>query len=326
MKNIFGRSHKDQVVLFDPALASQNIGDEIISNSACKWLQPLFKDEFVLHVSSHQKMSFRYKRYLNDSKLTFVLGSNLLKSGMLFGFRQWDVSLFDTFQVNDAVLVGCGWHTYEKRIDPYSKLLYRRLLSDHYLHSVRDEYAKMKLEEMGITNVLNTGCATMWGFTPDYCARLPKTKARNVVATLTDYNQDPERDEQMLSTLLSNYEKVSLWLQGNGDRGYIASLPSYTKCEVIPSTLDAFDAALDKEDTDYVGTRLHGGIRALQHGRRSLIIAIDNRAREMHKDFNIPVLEREEIEKLEKWICGESTTDIRIPSDEIERFLGQFRK
>ena len=102
-------------------------------------------------------------------------------------------------------------------------------------------------------------------------------------------------------------------------------MPSYTKCEVIPSTLDAFDAALDQEDTDYVGTRLHGGIRALQHGRRSLIIAIDNRAREMHKDFNIPVLERDEIEKLEDWICGESTTDIRIPIDEIERFLGQFR-
>ena len=325
MKKIFGHSHKDQVVLFDPALASQNIGDEIISTSACKWLQPLFADEFVLHVSTHQKMSFRYKRYLNDSKLTFVLGSNLLKSGMLFGFRQWDVSVFDTLQVNDAVLVGCGWHTYEKRIDSYSKLLYRRLLSDHFFHSVRDEYAKKKLEEMGITNVLNTGCATMWGFTPDYCAGLPKTKAANVVATLTDYNQDPERDERMLSTLVHNYEKVSLWMQGNGDRGYAASLPSFAKCEVIPSTLDAFDAALNQEDADYVGTRLHGGIRALQHGRRSLIIAIDNRAREMHKDFNIPVLERDEIEKLGDWICGESATDIRIPIDEIERFLGQFR-
>lgn len=325
MKKIFGHSHKDQVVLFNPALASQNLGDEIISTSACKWLQPLFTDEFVLHVSSHQKMSFRYKRYLNDSKLTFVLGSNLLKSGMLFGFRQWDVSVFDTFQVSDAVLVGCGWHTYEKHIDSYSKLLYRRLLSDHYFHSVRDEYAKKKLEEMGITNVLNTGCATMWGFTPDYCAGLPKTKAANVVATLTDYNQDPERDERMLSTLLHNYEKVTLWMQGNGDRGYVASLPSFAKCEAIPSTLEAFDTALNQKDTDYVGTRLHGGIRALQHGRRSLIIAIDNRAREMHKDFNIPVLERDEIGKLEDWICGDSSTEIRIPVDEIERFLGQFR-
>lgn len=325
MKKLFGDSHKDQVVMFDPALASQNIGDEIISTSACKWLLPLFPDSFVMHVSSHQKMSFRYKRYINDSKLTFVLGSNLLKAGMLFGFRQWDVSVFDTFQVNDAVLVGCGWHTYEKRIDPYSKFLYHRLLSDHYFHSVRDEYAKKKLEEMGITNVLNTGCATMWGFTPEYCLGIPKTKAANVVATLTDYNQDPERDEQMLSTLLRNYEKVSLWLQGNGDRSYVSNLPSFAKCEVIPSTLEAFDDALDREDADYVGTRLHGGIRALQHGRRSLILTIDNRAREMHKDFNIPVLEREQIEKLDDWVCGENSTDIRIPVDEIERFLGQFR-
>lgn len=325
MKKFFGDSHRDQIILFDPALASQNIGDEIISSSACKWLQPLFRDEFVLHVSSHQKMSFRYKRYLNDSKLTFVLGSNLLKAGMLFGFRQWDVSLLDTFQINDAVLVGCGWHTYERRIDPYSKFLYRRLLSSHYYHSVRDEYAKKKLEEMGITNVLNTGCATMWGFTPEYCATIPRKKASTAVVTLTDYNQDPERDEQMLSILLRSYEKVSIWLQGNGDRGYASMLPSFTKCDVIPPTLDAFDAALERDDTDYVGTRLHGGIRALQHGRRSLIVAIDNRAREMHKDFNIPVLEREEIGGLDGWICGEGVTDIHIPANEIERFLSQFR-
>lgn len=324
MKKLLGESHPDQVILFDPGCASQNVGDEIISVSAQKWLRPLYADEFVIRVSSHQKMSFRYKRYLNDSKLTFVLGSNLLKSGMLFGFRQWDVSLLDTFQVNDAVLVGCGWHTYEKRIDPYSKLLYRRLLSDRFLHSVRDEYAKKKLEEMGITNVLNTGCATMWGFTPEYCDTIPRTKAANVVVTLTDYNQDPTRDEQMLSTLLRNYERVSLWLQGNGDRGYASSLPSYAKCEIIPSTLEAFDAALDGDDTDYVGTRLHGGIRALQHGRRSLIIAIDNRSREMHKDFNIPVLERDEMDGLESWVYGKSATDIRIPTNEINRFLSQF--
>lgn len=152
MIKILGESHPDQVVFFDPALSSQNVGDEIISSSAREWLSPLFETDFKMRVSTHQKMSFRYRRYLNDSKLMFVLGSNLLKSGMLIGFRQWDISLFDALQLNDVVLVGCGWHSYEKRVDAYSSLLYKTVLSDRYYHSVRDEYTKNKMEQIGITN------------------------------------------------------------------------------------------------------------------------------------------------------------------------------
>lgn len=325
MKIILGESHPDQVVLFDPACASQNIGDEIISSSAQRWINPLFEDDFIMRVSTHQKMSFRYRRFLNDSKVYFVLGSNLLKSGMLFGFRQWDVSLMDSLQIHDAVLVGCGWHTYEKHVDAYSSFLYRRLLSRELIHSVRDEYTKAKLEQMGFSNVLNTGCATMWGFTPDFCERVPKQRAANVITTITDYNQDPIRDEKMLATLLNEYETVSIWLQGNGDRKYASSLPSFEKCELIPSTLAAFDASLDANDVDYVGTRLHGGIRALQRGKRTLIIAIDNRAREKHRDFNIPTLERDDMDRLDDWIEGDRATDIRIPMREIEKFLNQFK-
>ncbi len=325
MKKLLGESHEDQIVLFDPACASQNIGDEIISSSAQKWLCPLFPDNFITRVSTHQKMSFRYRRFLRDSKVFFALGSNLLKSGMLFGFRQWDISLIDTLQVHDVILVGCGWHAYEKRTDAYSRILYRRLLSNHHLHSVRDDYTKTKLMEMGISNVVNTGCATMWGFTPEFCADIPREKAPHVIAAVTDYDQDPVRDEQMLATLLRRYETVSVWLQGSGDRRYASTLPSFSKCKVIPSTLSAFDEALSQNDVDYVGTRLHGGIRALQHGRRTLIVSIDNRAREKQRDFNIPAIERDDIGQLEDWICGSQATKICIPTQEIQRFLEQFK-
>ncbi len=301
MKKLLGESHEDQIVLFDPACASQNIGDEIISSSAQKWLCPLFPDNFITRVSTHQKMSFRYRRFLRDSKVFFALGSNLLKSGMLFGFRQWDISLIDTLQVHDVILVGCGWHAYEKRTDAYSRILYRRLLSNHHLHSVRDDYTK------------------------EFCADIPREKAPHVIAAVTDYDQDPVRDEQMLATLLRRYETVSVWLQGSGDRRYASTLPSFSKCKVIPSTLSAFDEALSQNDVDYVGTRLHGGIRALQHGRRTLIVSIDNRAREKQRDFNIPAIERDDIGQLEDWICGSQATKICIPTQEIQRFLEQFK-
>ena len=44
---------------------------------------------------------------------------------------------------------------------------------------------------------------------------------------------------------------------------------------------DDYDALTEKkEDIESVETRLHGGIIALQHGRSSLIVSIDNRARD----------------------------------------------
>lgn len=325
MGSLFGESHKDQVVLFDPALASQNIGDEIISDSARRHLCPLFEGDFVMRVSTHQRMSFRYRRYINDSKAYFVLGSNLLKSKMLFGFRQWDISLSDVVQVNNVVLVGCGWQAYEDRIDAYSRFLYRKLLSKDILHSVRDEYAKEKLQSMGFSNVINTGCSTMWGFTPEFCECIPKEKGSRAIATITDYNPDPSQDELMLSTLLDYYDSVSIWLQGNGDKRYASTLPSFERCAIIPPSLSAFDRALEADGVDYIGTRLHGGIRALQHGRRSLVVAIDNRAREKHRDFNLPTIDRNDIRELGGWICSSQPTNIRLPMREIQRFLDQFR-
>jgi hypothetical protein len=40
---------------------------------------------------------------------------------------------------------------------------------------------------------------------------------------------------------------------------------------------------------------LAAGRRALQRGRRSLIVAIDNRAREMSRDFGVPTVGRAEV-------------------------------
>ncbi|TOG81065.1 capsular biosynthesis protein, partial [Vibrio parahaemolyticus] len=61
---------------------------------------------------------------------------------------------------------------------------------------------------------------------------------------------------------------------------------------IIAPSLESFDEVLSSGNVDYIGTRLHGGVRALQKKVRTLILAIDNRAWEKKKDFNLPVVER----------------------------------
>ena len=63
-----------------------------------------------------------------------------------------------------------------------------------------DEYTKKKLESMGIRNVINTGCATLWQLTPDFCAGIPSHSASEAVTTLTDYRRDPQMINRWLSS------------------------------------------------------------------------------------------------------------------------------
>jgi polysaccharide pyruvyl transferase WcaK-like protein len=83
---------------------------------------------------------------------------------------------------------------------------------------------------------------------------------------------------------------------------------------------------LQAGNVDYVGTRLHGGVFALQNSCRSIIISIDHRAEGFHQTNNLPILKRSEIsQKLEKMICSEFKTEIVINQKAIAEFKSQFR-
>ena len=62
----------------------------------------------------------------------------------------------------------------------------------------------------------------------------------------------------------------------------------------------------------------------MQMGRRTIIIAIDNRATELQKDFGIPVIQESDIDQLDDMICGKWETRIELPTDNIRAFMEQF--
>lgn len=315
-----------KILLFSPAISSMNVGDEIIVSSAKKELSDILEKNFVTEVSTHLPMSIYYMRYLKNVDLRLVVGSNLLKSTFFGLKRQWDVTFRISHFVRPVVLVGVGWWQYNNKPNLYTKLLLKRMLAKDVVHSVRDEYTLEVLKSIGITNVINTSCPTMWSLTKEHCQTVPKLKSNKVVVTLTDYNENIEKDTHLIKTLLENYEEVALWPQGMPDMAYFDRLdiPGKERIVILSPALEAYDNYLS-QGVDYIGTRLHGGIRALQHKCRTLIVAVDNRAIEKKKSFNLPVIERkEQEEKLEALIKGEIHTDIIIPSDKIEEWRGQF--
>jgi polysaccharide pyruvyl transferase WcaK-like protein len=168
----------------------------------------------------------------------------------------------------------------------------------------------------------------MWSLTPDFCGRIPAEKGEDVVMTLTDYSPDPERDRQLIDLLTRAYRRVYFWCQGSSDCAYLSSLERRCAVEVIGANLGAYDGLLGNRSLslDYVGTRLHGGIRALQHGRRALIIGVDHRAGEKQHDFNLPVVSRYlAADALERSIRSPIFCDICLPNEHIRRWKQQFR-
>jgi len=95
----------------------------------------------------------------------------------------------------------------------------------------------------------------------------------------------------MLEILRRHYDTIYLWIQTLTDYQYARSLDADLR--FTSHSLRALDELLTSNiDLDYIGVRLHAGIRAIQQGRRSVILEIDNRAREMGRNFGLPTVER----------------------------------
>ncbi|MGY6560046.1 MAG: polysaccharide pyruvyl transferase family protein [Nitritalea sp.] len=317
---------KKQLTIFDTAICSSNLGDFIIMDAVKEQLNALFPDYMKFYAVTHDVVGKATYDLVRQSNYSFVGGTNLLSSNMR-SYNQWKINLKDAVYMKDIILLGVGWWQYQRDPDLYTRTLFRRVLNREILHSVRDSFTEQKLHAMGLKNVINTACATMWKLTPEHCADIPKEKGEEVVFTLTDYNQQPEADTFLIDTLLKTYKKVYFWPQGSEDIAYFAKLNKQDeRLHVLPPTLEAYTACLadTRKSLDFVGTRLHAGVRALQLKRRSLIIAIDNRAKEKAKDFNLAIIDRSDLSQLAERIRKPLATEIHIPQAEIERWKAQF--
>lgn len=314
--------------ILDSSTASTNGGDNIIMDAISEVIGDVFSRSRQLRFYSHERLSrcsFMIQRMVD---INIACGTNLLHSHMGL-VKQWNIGLLDTMFMKPVILLGVGWRSQAKRkTDIYTRWLLGKILSRQYYHSVRDSYAESQLRDAGFHNILNTGCPTIWKLDDEHCKQIPESKGRNAVVILTDYSRNKDSDSRLMDFVLEKYERVYFWSQGINDRQYLHSLGYLDRVETLAPTLKAYTALLADMDLslDYVGTRLHGGIRALQYRRRSIIVGVDHRANRMAKDFNLPVIDRySENILLEKRITEDFQTDIQLPKDKIRMWREQFQ-
>jgi polysaccharide pyruvyl transferase WcaK-like protein len=287
-------------------------------------ISEVFTNPTVFHTGTHDVISRNSYLLNKQANFSFVGGTNLLSSNMN-RYNQWKINFYDSFFLNNITLLGVGWWQYQNRPNIYTKFLLNSILSEDIIHSVRDSYTERMLKSVGVENVINTSCPSMWNLTKEFCRKIPKSKSESVVFTLTDYNKDYERDIQLINILKSCYDRILFWPQGSGDLDYFNELDLNKNFEILSCNLSVFTDLLENEDVDFVGTRLHAGIRALQKKKRTIIIGIDNRAIEKALDFNINVIKRENIQDLKSLISSDFVTNINIPNENIFKWKSQFK-
>jgi hypothetical protein len=307
--------------VFDTAIDSDNLGDGIIMDSVWKVLRSLFPETKFIRTPTHRRVTMAEIRAGRRAPLSIVGGTNILKSHMLIR-GNWRITPLDYLSWRNVVLMGVGWQQYGGESDAATRLFFRTVLSRTGLQSVRDMHTYERLRRH-VPGVIYTGCPTMWDFDDAKCLSISSRKARHAIFAVTYYRPAPAEDRRVFELLKRRYERVYFWPQQALDVPYMRELGVDGFIPIKPDVAE-YDRLLAQEDVDFVGARLHGGIRALQHGRRALVIPVDNRATEIGKSTLLPVLPRDDLEAIERWIDHPRPTRITMPWNEIDRWKAQF--
>ena len=304
-----GKNHKKgwcqnlkSVVLLDTSIGSLNQGDEIINLSIKKNWNELFHDNYIMRLATHTPVYTKmqcivYKEKLDvfrNADYKFLCGTNAIYTNMLRPLPTWNINLLNCGLVEKTICLGVGIGINSRKTNLYTKKLYDKILDHDIIHSTRDEETKKFLISLGF-RAENTGCPTLWGMTPEFCKTIPSQKGNGVVFTLTYYNQDEVNDKEMIDILSARYQELYFWPQCMKDLEYLRSLQVPYEIKIISPNIDSYASVLADKRMDYVGNRLHGGIFAMQHGCRTIIISIDYRAEKMHNDYSFECIDRKRI-------------------------------
>jgi hypothetical protein len=312
-------SEMTRAALLDTSIDSNNDGDQIIVQSILERFPELHN---VPRLPTHRYLTNSEAAIAREQDVLIVTGTNILTS-RLWRDRQWKYKLRHLPTMDrKVVFLGVGWRQYQGKLLRRTRWTLDRMILQDLPIAARDQYTATKLIGEGY-DAVNTGCPTMWRL-PTQLVQLGQRD--ECVFTYTDYNPDPQRDEAVLEKLASLYACVHIWPQSEKDWRNLQS----AKLPANVYRLDRGVRALDKAivNRDYVGTRLHAGIRAAQAGSAAMVIAVDNRALEIARDTGFPAVDRKLglAEFVNRYkLATERPAVLTMPKQQIADWTKQFR-
>ncbi|MEP3629071.1 MAG: polysaccharide pyruvyl transferase family protein [Hyphomicrobiales bacterium] len=312
-----------ELTVFDTAIGSQNLGDQIIMKAAYGELRRLFPQAHLWSLPTHDHFGPAGRKRLRHSLFSIACGTNLIhqempKRGHWRLPKRFPIPV-GYYHPKRLALMAVGSNAEDLSSSAASFL--KKSLWSAVPVSSRDKKTADILSK-GNLSAAHTTCVTMWDLPKDHAEQLPKHKAEAAVVCLTGTRKAPHErvafDIQLLEKVRSSYKKCYYWPQGQVDMEYFLSLDQ-SGFEVLPHSLEAYENLLTSQPSlDYIGARLHGGILAMMHGCRPLIVKVDNRAADIGDSVNLPVIGIEDLDSIDTMINQPRETRVSVPYDAIE--------
>lgn len=307
------------IALITPAISSFNLGDEIVDFFISKIIADMFPKAFAIKIPAYNMVDSRATEIISKSDLIFLCGTGLFQNELSL---HWKISESD--YKNNVVAFGIGWNKYQPygQISNRTQNLLSTSLSMDYAHSMRDSYSTVMFRQISNQKALNTCCPTFWNLTWD---RINRIKSKHVMFTLLNLpnNKNKEHDAKLLGVLSEQYEKLYFYPQCPVDYQYAKQFG--IKFECVTPNLNTLSKFYKEADVDYVGYRLHGAAFALSHNVRTIILSADNRATEIGRDINLPVIQCGDFAGLGDFINGAVDYDVNLPHKAINDWMEQFK-
>ncbi|WP_246005074.1 polysaccharide pyruvyl transferase family protein [Mycoplasma marinum] len=164
------------------------------------------------------------------------------------------------------------------------------MLSKTKYHSVRDEHTKKLLEGIGFENVLNTSCPTTWKL-KSFKVSIPNDDS-SLILSFSLSNDDLNFVQKIINQASEKYKNVYIWIQTRAEKEtFVKRVKFKENVSIIDQNLHSFFEVASKNNTFYIGSRLHASIFNLYNNNPSVTIKIDQRAGGINKAFNIPIID-----------------------------------
>lgn len=303
-----------------PWIATSNDGDLVIRNDLITRLAQsrVFLSETL---PTQIPLTRAQCKRLKPVQHVLVGGTNLL-STYGRGDNQWPLPRYAMRPLGGKlILMGVGWRRPELEPKGFPRSRVVGLLNPSCVHSVRDRSAATALEAAGM-QYLVTGCPSLLRI-PDKLGAFSTTEA---VVTITDYFPDARRDRSIVRWARERFPCVRLQPQGSGDVAYAKAELGFTDKDILSKGVVHFQRYLEAFRPVYVGTRLHGGIVALQMGLPTVIVGIDNRAVDMGQEFDLPVaVKTEDLDAVLVAAQERMPSRLHLAHTRTEQFVRQLR-
>lgn len=197
--------------------------------------------------------------------------------------------------------------------------LQRHALSRHLLHAVRDEATRARLLELGIGNVVVTGCPSTWGIGPTWRSE-PGTVA---LLAVRHTDADEPLGRALIELVDARYERAVLLTLHPEDRRWVELVPD--RWEVVAPRVDALDGLIDTAGPtlDVLGTAPYVAARCLEGGARCLIVDGDPATPSVLEALGVPTYDRSLL-ALRRDVDTEVEASLDTYDAAIDEWLGQF--